>query len=313
MKNFLSEDFLLQSKTAKILYHEYAEDMPVYDYHCHLPVRDIAEDINFKTISHAWLYGDHYKWRAMRANGVDEHYITGKANDWEKFKAWSDTVPKTLCNPLYHWTHLELKRYFGINGKLLCPETAREIYETCNKMLQTQSFTTRALMKKMNVKVAFTTDDPTDSLESHRKIQMDSDFKIKILPAFRPDNAIAIEAPNVFNSWVARLEKTTDIPIKNYDSFLEALKNRHDFFHEMGCRLSDHGIEQPYADDFTVSDINRIFDETRQNRLSAPNDIRKFKSAVLLELARMDSDKNWVQQFHLGAIRNTNTKAWKLL
>ncbi len=313
MKNFLSEDFLLHSNTAKILYNEYAKDMPIYDYHCHLPVKDIAENINFKNISQIWLYGDHYKWRAMRANGVNEHYITGKASDWEKFKAWADTVPKTLCNPLYHWTHLELKRYFGINSKFLCPETADEIYKTCNKLLQTQSFSTHELMKKMNVKVAFTTDDPTDTLASHRKIQMDSDFNIRILPTFHPDKAIAIESPTAFNQWITCLEQIADIPIKNYDDFLEALRNRHDFFHEMGCRLSDHGVEQPYVDDFTANDIIRIFKEIRQNRILAPGDIRKFKSAVLLELARMDSDKNWTQQFHLGALRNTNTKALKLL
>ncbi|MBA7670685.1 Uronate isomerase [subsurface metagenome] len=251
MKPFLAEDFLLQTQTAKTLYHQYAEDMPIYDYHCHLPVRDIAENKKFENLTQIWLYGDHYKWRAMRANGVKEKFITGNGSDFEKFQAWAATVPKTLCNPLYHWTHLELKRYFGIEGKLLDANTAKEIYDTCTEMLQTDAFSAQRILQKMNVRIVCTTDDPTDSLEYHQQLKENQNFPVHVLPAFRPDKAMAVESPERFNDWVDQLETAADTEIINYETYMEALYQRHDFFHKTGCRLSDHGIEQPYAHDYT--------------------------------------------------------------
>ena len=313
MTPFLSEDFLLQTETARVLYNEFAKVMPIYDYHCHLPVKEIAEDKNFANLTQIWLYGDHYKWRAMRANGVDERFITGDATDFEKFEAWAATVPQTLCNPLYHWTHLELKRYFGISGKLLNADTAKEVFDTCTEKLQTPAFSTRGILQMMDVRVVCTTDDPVDSLEHHRTIMNSANFPVKVLPAFRPDKAMAVESPQDFNAWVDQLEASTDMTIDKYDKFREALQNRHTYFHQMGCRLSDHGIEQPYAEDFTLRDIVRDFDQVRSGKELAPQAIRRFKSAMLIELAQMDAEKGWTQQFHLGALRNTNTRAMQTL
>ncbi len=313
MKPFLSEDFLLQTETAKLLYHNYAENMPIFDYHCHLPVEEIADDRNFENLTRIWLNGDHYKWRAMRANGIEEHFITGKAGDYEKFEAWAATAPKTLRNPLYHWTHLELKRYFDISDKLLNSDTAGEIYDTCSEMLQTKTFSTRGILQRMNVKVVCTTDDPVDTLAHHQHIKADQSFSIKVLPAFRPDKAMGVESPEAFNQWVDKLEAAADVHINDYASFLEALEKRHAFFHEMGCRLSDHGIECPYAADYTLSDISRFFSDIRQGRPLQPEEILQFKSAMLVVFAQMDAEKSWTQQFHLGALRNTNTNAMQAL
>jgi glucuronate isomerase len=309
MESFLSEDFLLQTQTAKTLYHQYAEDMPIYDYHCHLPVRDIAENKKFENLTQIWLYGDHYKWRALRANGVKEKLITGNGSDFEKFQAWAATVPKTLCNPLYQWTHLELKRYFGIEGKLLDANTAKEIYDTCTEMLQTDAFSTQSIMQKMNVRVVCTTDDPTDSLEYHQQLKENRSFPVLVLPAFRPDKAMAVESPASFNDWVNQLAAAADTEITNYETYMTALHQRHDFFHKTGCRLSDHGIEQPYAQDYTETQIRRIFDKVRSGKTLEKSEVRQFKSAMLIELAVMDAEKSWVQQFHLGVLRNTNTRA----
>ena len=309
MESFLSEDFLLQTQTAKTLYHQYAEDMPIYDYHCHLPVRDIAENKKFENLTQIWLYGDHYKWRALRANGVKEKLITGNGSDFEKFQAWAATVPKTLCNPLYQWTHLELKRYFGIEGKLLDANTAKEIYDTCTEMLQTDAFSTQSIMQKMNVRVVCTTDDPTDSLEYHQQLKENQNFPVLVLPAFRPDKAMAVESPASFNDWVDQLAAAADTEITNYETYMTALHQRHDFFHKTGCRLSDHGIEQPYAQDYTETQIRRIFDKVRSGKTLEKSEVRQFKSAMLIELAVMDAEKSWVQQFHLGVLRNTNTRA----
>ena len=309
MESFLSEDFLLQTQTAKTLYHQYAEDMPIYDYHCHLPVRDIAENKKFENLTQIWLYGDHYKWRALRANGVKEKLITGNGSDFEKFQAWAATVPKTLCNPLYQWTHLELKRYFGIEGKLLDANTAKEIYDTCTEMLQTDAFSTQSIMQKMNVRVVCTTDDPTDSLEYHQQLKENQNFPVLVLPAFRPDKAMAVESPASFNDWVDQLAVAADTEITNYETYMTALHQRHDFFHKTGCRLSDHGIEQPYAQDYTETQIRRIFDKVRSGKTLEKSEVRQFKSAMLIELAVMDAEKSWVQQFHLGVLRNTNTRA----
>jgi len=313
MKSFLDEDFLLQTETAKKLYHEHAEGMPIFDYHCHLPVQEIAENKKFENLTQIWLQGDHYKWRAMRADGIDERFITGEADDYEKFEAWAATVPKTLRNPLYHWTHLELKRYFEIEGRLLNSDTAKEIYTACTEMLQTDAFSTQSILQKMNVKVVCTTDDPVDSLEYHLQIQKDRSFPVVVLPAFRPDKAMAVESPAAFNDWVDQLEAAADLEIGTYPSFLEALRQRHDFFHSVGCRLSDHGIERPYTRKYTEAEIRRIFEKIRNGEPPRESEIDRFKSAMLIELAIMDAEKNWTQQFHLGALRNTNSRAMQQL
>ncbi len=313
MKPFLSEDFLLHTETAKILYYDFARDMPIFDYHCHLPVSEIAENRNFDNLTQIWLRGDHYKWRAMRANGIAERFVTGDATDYEKFEAWAATVPKTLRNPLYHWTHLELKRYFGITGKLLNPKTAKEIYHTCSEMLQTEGFSTRGLLQSMNVKVVCTTDDPVDSLEHHLRIKEDPTFSVRILPAFRPDKAIGVDLLPAFNRWVNQLEAVANLHIGDYGSFLEAIRKRHDFFHQTGCRISDHGIEYPYSEDYAAKDIHRIFDKARQSQALQYHEVLQFKSAMMIELAEMDGEKGWAQQFHLGALRNTNTLAMQTL
>ena len=313
MKLFLSEDFLLQTETAKTLYHDFAEDMPIIDYHCHLPVEEIAENRSFPNLTQIWLNGDHYKWRAMRADGVSEKYITGDATDLEKFQAWAATVPKTLRNPLYLWTHLELKRCFGISDTLLNPDTANEIYESGTQLLQTDAFKTREILKSMNVELVCTTDDPVDDLSHHLKLSEDQSFEIKVLPAFRPDKAMAVETPDAFNLWVDQLERAADTNIVNFESFLAAIQKRHDYFHHVGCRLSDHGLEQPYAEDFSAADIARIFKEVRSGKTIGQAEILQFKSAMMLELAGMDAEKNWVQQFHLGALRNVNTRAHESL
>jgi glucuronate isomerase len=310
---FLTDNFLLQNETAIRLYHEYAKDMPIFDYHCHLPPADIAENTQFKNLTHLWLYGDHYKWRAMRANGVTEQYITGDANDWEKFAAWAATVPYTVRNPLYHWTHLELKRPFGITDTLLKPETAKTIYEQCNALLATEAFRARGIMQQMNVKAVCTTDDPVDSLAYHQQLQQDTGFAIKVLPAFRPDKAMAVESPAAFNAYLDQLGEAADIGIRDYASWRAALQQRHDFFHAVGCRLSDHGLETMYAADFTDAEIQAIFTKIRGGQALDPQEIEQFKSAALLEFARMDQAAGWVQQYHLGALRSTNTRMFQQL
>jgi len=311
MKNFLDENFLLQNKTAQQLYHEFAKDMPIIDYHNHLMPEQIADDINFDNLTQVWLYGDHYKWRAMRSNGVNEKYCTGNATDYEKFEQWAATVPYTLRNPLYHWTHLELQRYFNID-KILSPETAREIYDECTAKLKTPEFSIRNLLSKMNVKVLCTTDDPTDSLEHHRKIKADG-FEIKVLPAFRPDKAMNVDDTASFNAYVNKLQEVSNILIASFDDYLQALKSRHDFFAEMGCSISDHGLEQIYAVDYNEAEIKNIFKKlTAGESISQPENI-KFKSAMLVKLAEWDHEKNWVQQYHLGALRNNNSRMMKTL
>jgi len=313
MKSFLTEDFLLQTQTARALYHDFAETMPIFDYHCHLPVEEIAADKTFENLTDIWLRGDHYKWRAMRANGIAERLITGDASDFEKFQAWAATVPNTLRNPLYHWTHLELKRYFGVSGKLLNPETAEEIYAGCSARLREGDFSTRRILERMNVKVVCTTDDPTDTLEHHLRLKADRTFPVKVLPAFRPDKALGVESPKDFNKWVGRLEASAGLAIKSFDSFLEAIRRRHDFFHQAGCRLSDHGIEHPFSVDCTAKEVNNAFQKARQGKKPTPAEALKYKSAVMLELARMDAEKGWTQQFHFGALRNINSKAMATL
>ena len=313
MKEFLSEDFLLSNKTAQTLYHDYAKEMPIYDYHCHIPPQDIAENRQFRNLTHIWLGGDHYKWRAMRANGVAERFITGDANDWEKFLVWAETVPYTIRNPLYHWTHLELKRPFGVTGKVLNPDTAKEIYDQCNALLQTEEFRARGLMQQMNVKIVCTTDDPIDSLEYHQQIQQDDSFSIKVLPAFRPDKAMAVESPETFNVYVEKLSAAANIEISDFTSFLETLKRRHAFFHEIGCRLSDHAVVVPHAAEYTESELRSIFQNVRSGKRVEPDDIEKFKSAMMHEFAVLNHEKNWTMQIHIGALRSNNSRMLKLL
>src|SRR6478735_7236421 len=306
MKDFLDEHFLLATETSKLLYHDYAKQMPVIDYHCHLSPRDIAEDINFKNLTQAWLYGDHYKWRAMRINGVDEKYITGNASDWEKFEQWAATVPYTLRNPLCHWTHLELQRYFNINT-ILNRQSAKTIYDEANTLLASKAFSIRGLLTKMNVKVVCTTDDPVDDLQFHKQLG-DDNFSIKILPAFRPDKAMQVADTNIFNTYVNTLAAVADTEISDLTSFLDALKKRHDFFASMGCAISDHGLEKIYAEDFTMAEIESIFLDLRAGKQLNMEAQQKFQSAMLIIFAEWDWEKGWVQQFHLGALRNNNKR-----
>ena len=305
---FITENFLLFSRAAVRLYHEYAREMPIIDYHCHLPPREIAEDRRFENLTRIWLTGDHYKWRAMRAAGVAERYCTGDASDWEKFQKWAETVPQTLRNPLYHWAHLELKRPFGISDRLLGPATAKGIWEECNAKLARPEFSCRGIMRQMKVVLVCTTDDPTDSLEYHQAIAADKSFPIRVLPTFRPDKAMAIESPAAFNAWVARLAQSAGVEIRTLDDFRSALAARHDFFHRQGCRISDHGLETMYAEEYTESELAGIFGRLREGRAASPGETAKFKSAISYELAVMDHQKDWTQQFHLGALRSTNSR-----
>ncbi|GAC1537832.1 MAG: glucuronate isomerase [Sediminibacterium sp.] len=306
MKKFLDEHFLLTNKTAQQLYHEYARQMPVIDYHCHLPQQLIAEDHRFDNLTQIWLYGDHYKWRAMRANGVDETFITGNAGDRDKFRHWAATVPYTLRNPLYHWTHLELQRYFGVHD-ILNAASADKIYDTCTALLQTKEYGVRNLLRKMNVALVCTTDDPLDSLEYHLQLKKEG-FEIPILPAFRPDNAMNVSDAGKFNQYLGRLETVTNISISSFDDFLYALQSRHDFFASVGCVVSDHGLEEIYADDFTGSEIDTIFHKIHAGKHLNEVEQRKFKSAMLIHFAEWDWEKGWTQQFHLGALRNNNLR-----
>jgi glucuronate isomerase len=310
---FIHDDFLLQSAAAVELYHRYAEDVPIIDYHCHLPPDQVAEDRRFRNLTEIWLYGDHYKWRAMRANGVPERYITGDASDWEKFEKWAETVPATLRNPLYHWTHLELANPFGIKDRLLGPDTARATWDECNALLAEPGFSCRGIMQKMKVVLVCTTDDPIDTLEHHCRVASDPSFKIRMLPAFRPDNGFAVEDPVSFNAWVDKLAAVADVDVNGYDSYLEAFRSRADFFHRNGCRLSDHGLETAYAEEYTVAAIRAIFDKVRAGGELEPDEIVRFKSAMLYELGLMYHERGWTQQFHFGAMRNVNTRMMRLV
>lgn len=306
MGTFITEDFLLENETATRLFHEYAEPLPIIDYHCHLPPADIANNRNFENLTGIWLKNDHYKWRAMRALGIDEKFITGNANDRQKFLKWAQTVPYTLRNPLYHWTHLELKTYFGIE-KLLTEETALKIYEVCSEKLRSPEFSARNLLKKMNVEVVCTTDDPTDSLEHHQKIKKDG-FDIKILPAFRPDKAYAFDDPQIYNDYLKKLEEINGSTISGFDDLMSILQERIGFFHKHGCRLSDHALERLYFEPEAKKEVYSFFSEIRNGGLLNEYQKRSLTSAILLELSRMYHDKGWIQQYHLGALRNANER-----
>lgn len=285
--------------------------MPIIDYHCHLSPEDIANDRKFANLTQIWLEGDHYKWRAMRTNGVPERFCTGDADDYAKFEKWAATVPYTMRNPLYHWTHMELKRPFGVE-KILKPETAREIYDTCTSLLQTDAYSVRGILKQMNVEIICTTDDPIDSLEYHQKIKANGSG-LTVLPTFRADKVLAIEQPDVFLPYVEKLEAASGVAIGNYQQLLDALQQRHNFFHEQGCRLSDHGLETVYAANYTEAEGQAIFAKALSKQTLTPDEVLKYKSAMLMHLALMDHAKDWTQQFHLGALRNNNTRMMREL
>ncbi|MFT4168984.1 MAG: glucuronate isomerase [Dysgonomonas sp.] len=312
MKQFLDDNFVLQTETAQQLYHEHAKKLPIIDYHCHLDPKLIAENYQFDNLGEIWLAGDHYKWRAMRTNGVDERFCTGKdTTDWEKFEKWAETVPHTMRNPLYHWTHLELKTAFGVT-KLLKPETAKEIFDICTAKLRTPEFSARGMMKHYNVETVCTTDDPVDSLEYHLSLKKEG-FSIKILPTWRPDKAMAVEVPADFRAYVEKLSAVSGVSISKFADLIAALRNRHDFFASVGCKLSDHGIEEFYAEDYTTAEIENIFNKVYGGKELTKEEIIKFKSAMLVEGAIMDWEKGWTQQFHYGAIRNNNTRLFNQL
>lgn len=311
MSTFINPDFLLGNKFARELYHESAENLPIIDYHCHLIPQQVAENHKFADITEVWLGGDHYKWRALRGNGVDEDYITGGRSSREKFEKWAETVPYTMRNPLYHWTHLELARVFGIYD-ILKPETADYIYNRCNELLASDDFRAQSLMKKFNVETVCTTDDPTDTLEWHKRIA-EKPFGVNVLPTWRPDKMLGIDDPENFKKYVAKLSGITGIMISGYQDALDALQKRHDFFGQMGCRLSDHGMDTFHAEDCTREEADRIFRKAMHGQMPDCEEIAKFKSAILLDLAAMDCKSGWTQQFHIGPIRNNNRKMFERL
>jgi glucuronate isomerase len=311
MKPFMNQNFLLHTETAKELYHNHAAKMPIFDYHCHINPKEIAEDKRFENITQIWLYGDHYKWRGMRTNGVDEKYCTGNASDWEKFEKWAETVPNTLRNPLFHWTHLELKKFFGID-KVLSPATAKEIWDECNAKLQLPEYSARGIIRMANVHTICTTDDPIDSLEFHQQIKA-SGFEVAVLPAWRPDKAMAVENVKTYNEYLDKLSISANMKIASFADLMAALDNRHQFFHNNGCRLSDHGIETFIAEDYTQSEIEQIFAKVRSGAVLSLEEVLKFKSCMLYEFGIMDHSRGWTQQFHFGVLRNNNTRLFKQL
>lgn len=312
MKPFLDENFLLATSTAETLYHEYAKKMPIFDFHCHLPPSEIAEDRKYENLSQIWLNGDHYKWRAMRTNGIHESMITGNATDVDKFDAWAGTVPYTIGNPLYHWTHMELQRYFGIND-LLSPKTARYVFSKTMNALQQDDFSVKSLLSKSNVKVVCTTDDPCDSLNNHIQIKKDGDLDTKVLPTFRPDKALSFESSIELNKYLEKLSSVSGIKITDYDSYLDALKNRHDFFNSVGCRISDHALVLPVYEESDAGEPDRLFKKVINGDSLESIDIAKLKTAVLQELGRMNHKAGWTMQIHYGALRNNNSRLFKAI
>jgi glucuronate isomerase len=309
---YIHDDFMLRTEEARRLYQEFAADMPIIDYHCHLDPALIADDHSFADMAEIWLKGDHYKWRAMRTNGVAERFCTGDASPWEKFEQWAAAMPYLLGNPLYAWSHLELARYFDIT-ELLSPATARPIWERCNELLARPEFSVRSLMKRMNVRVVCTTDDPTSDLAHHRAIAADADFDIQVLPTWRPDKALAIDDPKSFNAWVDQLAAAADVDITDYDSFWQALRKQQNAFAEAGCRLSDHGLTELITDDYSDVEADRAFDSARSGKHLTPDAACAYKAAVLHELMAMNHEMGWTQQVHIGALRNTNARMFEAL
>ena len=307
MKPFLDDDFLLDSRTAATLFHEVARDLPIFDFHTHVPAFQIVQDHRFANMTELWLAGDHHKSRAMRTHGVGERQITGDANDSEKFEAWAATVPWTLGSPLYHWTHMELRRPFGVE-RLLDGASAREIWQHCNERLSQPGFGARGLLRQFGVVAVCTTDDPTDTLEPHLEHARLGHPDVRLFPVWRPDKALVVDDPTTFNAWVHRLEAAAQASIDNYSSFLDVLDQRHAAFHAAGCRLSDYGLEQAYSEDYTLAQVSAAFAELRSGkRLSAQQALR-LKSATLYELLLLDHSRGWVQQLHLGARRDNNAR-----
>ncbi|MCF7849482.1 MAG: glucuronate isomerase [Kiritimatiellales bacterium] len=311
MKKFMDENFMLQTQTARTLYHGHAAQMPIYDYHCHLSPQEIAEDRQYDNLGECWLGGDHYKWRAMRTNGVAEEFVTGSASWRDKFQKWAETVPQAIRNPLYHWTHLELQRYFGIDA-ILKPATADEIFEACTTQLRTPDFSARNLMRKMNVKLVCTTDDPIDSLEWHKQIAADG-FEIKVLPAFRPDKAMNLSNSNAWKEYIQALEVQSKCTIVNLDCMLEAIGRRHEYFHSVGCRLSDHGVAYVPDAEATPSELNAIFDKAMAGQPVDLAEREKFEAWFLCEIGKMNHARGWTQQIHMGVFRNSNSRLFQSL
>ena len=309
---FIHDDFLLQSRQARELYHEHAADLPIVDYHCHLPPEQVAADQRWENLTQVWLYGDHYKWRAMRSNGVPERFCTGDASDREKFQKYAECMPYMLRNPLYSWTQLELARYFGVY-ELLGPDTAEDTWRTGREVMASPDFSARGLMTRSNVVLVCTTDDPVDSLEHHLAVAADPSFPVRVLPTWRPDKGMAVENPEAFNAWVDRLAAAADTDIGDYDDYLAALRKRHAFFHEAGCRLSDHGVETVIAEDYTDGAVRTAFAHIRSGKALLPQQVAAFKSAMLVEFGIMDAERDWTQQVHLGAMRNNNTRRFEEL
>ncbi|MFP4376478.1 MAG: glucuronate isomerase [Spirochaetales bacterium] len=313
MGNFVTEDFMLGSQPARRLYHDYAKKMPIYDYHCHLPPAEIASNRQFENISQIWLAGDHYKWRAMRTNGVAERYVTGDGGDREKFDAWAKTVPATIGNPLYHWTHLELKRPFGIDDLLLDESSAAQVWDRTAELLSKPEFTTRGIIDQMNVRFICTTDDPVDNLEHHKAIAADNGFAVKVLPAFRPDKAFHIEQADAFREWLGKLETLAGRSLASYESFLEALIARLDYFHELGARISDHALVTPVFAQAGAAELEGIYSSVRDGGTPTDDQVAKFQTAVLLELGKAYKKRGWVMQFHISALRNNSPRMFEAL
>jgi len=309
-KPFIHDNFILETKYAEDLYHGYAKSLSIIDYHCHLIPEEIANDKKWDNLSQIWLKDDHYKWRAMRTNGIDEKYITGNSSDWEKFEKWAETVPATIRNPLYHWTHLELKKPFGIT-KLLNPYSAESIYKETAEKLQDSNFSAKGIIKQWNVEVICTTDDPTDNLEHH--IKLNKNKALRVLPTWRPDLVLALDDTVSYNAYIDKLANVSGITISTYENLLLALQNRHDYFANNGCKLADHGINEFYADNYTLNEVKHIFSNIRSGNNLNTEERSKLKSALLYELSLMNHNKNWVQQFHYGALRNNNQKMFDLL
>jgi Glucuronate isomerase len=308
---FIHEDFLLSTRTSRRLYQQFADGQPIFDYHCHLSPKDIAENRQFKNLFEIWLEGDHYKWRAMRSNGVAERFCTGDADPFAKFQAWAATVPHTLRNPLYHWTHLELKRYFDID-ELLDEASATRIWKKANERLASPELSTHGILKKMKVDTVGTTDDPVDDLRYHRQFAA-SGHPTQMIPAFRPDRALIVDNPAVFNKWVEALGEAANVDINNFNAFLDAIRSRHDFFHQHGSRLSDHGMNQCYADFCSPKVAAGIFSKARKGTAASPEEHAKFASFMMLFFGKLDAEKGWTKQLHLGAMRNNNTRLLKKL
>ncbi len=306
---FLPEDFLLTTEWARTLYFEHAAKQPIFDYHCHLPPDQIANNRQFENLFQIWLAGDHYKWRAMRSNGVPEELVTGKASDFDKFMAWAKTVPFTLRNPLYHWSHLELRRYFGIND-IINEKSAKKIWDEANEKLKTPALSTHGILTQCRVNVVCTTDDPVDDLAHHIAIK-NSKLETKVHPTFRPDKALAVGNASVFNSWVEQLAARTNTDIRDLDTFLAALKARHDYFHSLGARVSDHGLENIPDTDCTDAEARAIFAIVRSGTSATPEQTNKFTWYMMLHFGRLDAERGWTKQLHLGAIRNNNSRLLK--